>query len=346
MGKSRKHMARIKSLLNSYLIGTLGIFAHITDYFMIMIKRLHPLILLALYSEKSKTKIFRKLVEIFHYKEKHPIVSTFPIIKEVYKESTTQEFYIRGLIYTYSELSCDYKKSSILHQEFLSSMVVDVVSSDIDSSVGLMMQYFAHISQTIEKTLNSRNDIFKLYTWHFLSQFELWSRIVTTVDLLHNHSDILHSIVQLMIGVAHLCGPMHNIFFRFRVAKFLDRIAQVCHKYIPVVSLLLECFRYNILRKSSQRFITNHSGKIFSSQIINQTTKEILKHFSLYACHPAIFEHSYYITIRLLSFAKKMRTLAYKHFIKHFVLVLGHKIEILRISNNSIACTCVHKMFT
>lgn len=348
----KKRKLRIESMSSSIVVGTLVTAIQVTDHSTaaLLFFRLRLFIMLVAYAEKSEKFILSKSLEILTYKEKKLAISAFAIIEGIFHEVFTQECYIRGVVYVYKYLSVDSIEPISFYLEFLASIMIDVIGSNNETNAASITLHIGRLSKTIDRILTSKNNRSKLCTWYFTRQFELWSRVVATLDSLYKHPIILHSITQLMFGITRFSYSAQIIFFQHRLANFLGRLAEASGRHIPIISLLLECLQFK-LPISSRDVMTGGPYECilktsYGGQAINQITKNIIENLSMYVYHPAFLGYGNLVMIRLLRFFEKTPTPIHKQFVGNLVTIFNRKVSVIKTTNKSIIFNCKHKILT
>merc|ERR1711904_423680 len=211
----KKRKLHVESMSKLIVERILAIVIQVTDRSMaaLLLFRVRLFIMLVAYSQRSSKFIFSKSIDILKYKEKKLAISASIMIAGTCYEVFARELYIRGLTYVYKYLSDAPTRPTCFYLEFLASIMIDVISSNNETDTASVTLHISRLSKTINKILTLRDTRSKLFTWYFTHQFELWSRVVATLDRLYKHSIVLDSITRLMFGVTHFYRSVQIILF-------------------------------------------------------------------------------------------------------------------------------------
>ncbi|KAI3789704.1 hypothetical protein L2E82_02507 [Cichorium intybus] len=145
-----------------------------------------------------------------------------------------------------------------------------LVIEDVVSVFGHLSPFNNLLILRHAKQKENKEAIKKIYSWQYGQCIDMWVQFISTNTHENDIQPLLHIIIDLINGIAHLFPGPRYIPLRTRCIQWLNKLSNSCSIFIPVASLILDMLEYKLTKDGSK---SRKSVKLASNLKVEQNVE-------------------------------------------------------------------------
>ncbi|XP_010557883.1 PREDICTED: nucleolar complex protein 2 homolog [Tarenaya hassleriana] len=195
---------------------------------------------------------------------------------------------------------CNFSEAvSSKHLLFLRDSLVELCSQDVQKSYTKASISIMQLAKLLKVALRTKKKetVEKIYGWQYTNCVDLWVNFIAANIRDCDLQPLLHTMIQIINGVARLFPGPRYLPLRIRCIKWLNHLSSASGIFIPVASLVLDILEYKITKdreKQEKELEVLSSVKLpknwlksrnFQEQCISSVIGLLAVHFAQWSFH-------------------------------------------------------------
>ncbi|XP_078433122.1 noc2p family [Wolffia australiana] len=183
--------------------------------------------------------------------------------------------------------------------KYLNDCLVELFSTDLHSSYPKVVSSLQKMAAALRSSLKTKNkdELHLIHSWQYICSLDLWINFISRNIRNHDLHSLLHSVIQIVMGIAHLFPGRRYFPLRIKCVQMLNQLSSASSVFIPIVYLLLEMVecRGNDNTEPGLKQICDFSSVLkvpkqllkssqFQEQCILSAVEQLSIHFAQWSC--------------------------------------------------------------
>ncbi|CAM8969637.1 unnamed protein product [Rhodiola kirilowii] len=353
-----KHSSKwkdLKPLVKSYLRSTIFILNQFTDAetLAFSLSRLRAsLILLAPFPSLLR-KLLKIVVQLWATMGEPISLCAFHIIRDV-SIIFNADYFDVCVVKTYKAYvarSGVLDPASLNHIQFLKDSVLELCSLDLQKSSSKALLSVRLLAMMLKQGLceKKKEAVEKICTWEYVFCIELWVKFISAHILDSDLQALLHSMIQIINGIAYLFTGPRYIPLRLKCVQWLNDLSSASRIFIPVASFALDVLEY-----ASGQAATKHQdgfdvsttinlprqwikSRSFQQECVSSAIELLCAHFTQWSYHISFPELATIPLIRLRKFNDSTTDVGFKRTIQRFIDQVEQNVDFVQKRRDDVA---------
>uniref|UniRef100_A0A7N0V3M6 Nucleolar complex protein 2 homolog n=1 Tax=Kalanchoe fedtschenkoi TaxID=63787 RepID=A0A7N0V3M6_KALFE len=346
----------LKPLVKSYIRSTLFILNQFTDAetLAFTLSRLRAsLILLAPFPSLLR-RLLKIAVQLWATMGAPISLCAFHIIHDV-ASIFDAEYFDLCLIKTYKAYVSRNEvldPASLNHIKFLKDSVLELCSLDLQKSSSKAQLSIQQLAKILKQGLcakKKKEAVEKICTWEYIFCLELWVEFISANVLDFDLQALLHSMIQIINGVAYLFPGPRYIPLRLKCVRWLNDLSSASRIFIPVASFALDALEYESGKpgtKLQNGFDVSAAIKLpkqwlksrsFQQECVSSAIELLCAHFAQWSYHISFPELATIPLIRLRKFYDSTTDEGFRRMVKRFMDQVEQNVDYLQKRRDEVA---------